>query len=189
MAQKLRRKTAVDAMRRLEGIVASAMDGIITIDDEQRIILFNPAAERMFGLPASEALGEHISRFMPERYRPTHAAHIHHFAKTGVTTRQMGALGAIGGLRANGEEFPLEASISQIQIGEGKLATVILRGSTERKANEDSRQLLVREVDHQAKNALAVVQSHPHDLAHRNSAACRDAGPKASSDVRLMYLN
>jgi len=136
--QTPREKTAVETMQRLEGIVASAMDGIITIDDEQRIILFNPAAERMFGLPASEALGEHISRFMPERYRPTHAAHIHRFAKTGVTTRQMGSLGAISGLRANGEEFPIEASISQVEVGGERLSTVILRDITERKAAEDA---------------------------------------------------
>eukprot|EP01030_Chromulinospumella_sphaerica_P033854 gene33854-34792_t len=90
-------------MRRLEGIVASAMDGIITINDAQLIVLFNPAAERMFGLPASEALGQHITRFIPERYRSEHAAHIHRFTETGVTTRQMGSLGAINGLRADGD--------------------------------------------------------------------------------------
>ncbi|UIK05176.1 PAS domain S-box protein [Neorhizobium galegae] len=136
--QKLNQKTAVEIMQRLEGIVASAMDGIITIDDEQRVILFNPAAERMFGLPANEALGQHISRFMPERYRPTHAAHIHRFAETGVTTRQMGSLGAISGLRADGKEFPIEASISQVEVGGERLATVILRDITERKAAEDA---------------------------------------------------
>lgn len=136
--QKLSQKTAVETMQRLEGIVASAMDGIITIDDEQRVILFNPAAERMFGLPASEALGQHISRFMPERHRPTHAAHIHRFTETGVTTRQMGSLGAISGLRADGQEFPIEASISQVEIGGERLATVILRDITERKAAEDA---------------------------------------------------
>jgi len=131
-------RSAVETTRRLEGIVNSAMDGIITINDEQRIVLFNPAAERMFGLTATEALGEHISRFMPERYRETHAAHIHRFAETGVTNRQMGSLGAISGLRANGQEFPIEASISQVDVGDERLHTVILRDITERKAGEDA---------------------------------------------------
>jgi PAS domain S-box-containing protein len=143
MRYRLRRsksgqKSAVDTMRRLEGIVASAMDGIITVDDQQRIILFNPAAERMFGLPAAEALGQPILRFIPERYRLTHAAHIRRFVETGVTSRQMGSLGAIGGLRASGEEFPIEASISQVEVGGERLATVILRDITERKAAEDA---------------------------------------------------
>lgn len=131
-------RDAVDTMRRLEGIVASAMDGIITINDRQEVILFNPAAERMFGLPASEAIGQPITRFMPERFRATHSEHIHRFSITGVSNRQMGSLGAISGLRTNGQEFPIEASISQVEVGGEKLATVILRDITERKAAEDA---------------------------------------------------
>lgn len=150
---------AAEAKLRLEGIVASAMDAIITVDDEQRIVLFNPAAERMFGVPADRALGDHISRFIPERFRSLHGDHIRRFATTGVTSRQMGSLGAISGLRDNGEEFPIEASISQAEVGGARLSTVILRDITERRANEEARLLLAREVDHRAKNALAVVQA------------------------------
>ena len=150
---------AAENRLRLEGIVASAMDAIITVADDQTIVLFNPAAENMFGVPAGEAIGEHISRFIPERYRASHGDHIRRFAVTGVTSRQMGSLGAISGLRANGEEFPIEASISQVDIGDERLSTVILRDITERRANEEARLLLAREVDHRAKNALAVVQA------------------------------
>jgi PAS domain S-box-containing protein len=145
--------------RRLEGIVASAMDAIVTVDHNQLIVLFNPAAERMFGVNAEAALGEHISSFIPQRFRPAHAQHIARFTRTGATSRAMGSLGAISGLRANGEEFPIEASISQVEIGDDRLATVILRDITERKAMEEARNLLAREVDHRAKNALAVVQA------------------------------
>lgn len=148
-----------EANRRLEGIVDSAMDAIITIDSRNRIILFNPAAEVMFGVPRAEALGEDLNRFLPERYRALHDAHVRQFRDTGATARRMGALGAISGLRANGEEFPIEASISQVEIDGEVLGTVILRDITERKANEESRLILAREVDHRAKNALAVVQA------------------------------
>ena len=157
------RKAAEDALvesrRRMEGIVASAMDAMITVDEDQRIELFNPAAERMFGVEAADAIGGPLARFIPERFRSGHAEHIRRFKETGVTNRRMGALGAISGLRANGEEFPLEASISQVDIGGVRIATVILRDITERKANEEARHLLAREVDHRAKNALAVVQA------------------------------
>ena len=157
------RKAAEDALlesrMRMEGIVESAMDALITVDERGRIILFNPAAERMFGVPTSQAVGAPIERFIPERFRAGHAEHIRRFKETGVTNRKMGALGAISGLRANGEEFPLEASISQVTVAGTKIATVILRDITERKANEEARILLSREVDHRAKNALAVVQS------------------------------
>lgn len=148
-----------ESRRRMEGIVNSAMDALITIDSQQRILLFNPAAERMFEVSAAEALGEPISRFIPERFRAGHDEHIRRFRATGVTDRRMGALGAISGLRVTGEEFPVEASISQIEVEGELLATVILRDITERRANEEARLLLVREVDHRAKNALAVVQA------------------------------
>lgn len=157
------RKAGEDALvasqRRMEGIVESAMDALITIDEKHEIILFNPAAERMFGVLSEEAIGAPIERFIPERFRAGHAEHIRRFKVAGATNRRMGALGAVSGLRANGEEFPVEASISHVDIGGAQLATVILRDITERKANEEARHLLAREVDHRAKNALAVVQA------------------------------
>jgi PAS domain S-box-containing protein len=122
---------------RLEGIIASAMDAIISVDERQRIVVFNKAAEVMFGVGAGEALGENLSRFIPERVRAGHARHVKEFGRTGVCTRRMGALGAISGLRADGEEFPIEASISQVDCGGEKLFTVILRDITERKRAED----------------------------------------------------
>ena len=150
---------AAESYRQLAGIVASTMDGIISIDAEERVILFNPAAEEMFGLPAEAALGQHISQFIPERYRAGHSQQVTSFKAAQAGTRRMGVAGAISGLRANGVEFPLEASISQIGSAGSTIATVTLRDITERRANEDARDLLAREVDHRAKNVLAVVQA------------------------------
>lgn len=116
----------------LAGIIHSAMDGIITINEKQEIILFNAAAEKMFGCSAKEALGQSIDQFIPDRYRAHHAEHVKAFGETHVTNRRMGALGKISGLRTNGEEFPIEASISQVERGNHRLYTVILRDITER---------------------------------------------------------
>jgi PAS domain S-box-containing protein len=123
--------------QRLAGIIDSAMDAIITIDEHQVIVMFNAAAERMFGCPSVEATGSPIERFIPERFRKSHPSHIRRFAETGTTNRSMGTLGSIWGARTNGEEFPLEASISQVESGGKKLFTVILRDITERARSEE----------------------------------------------------
>jgi PAS domain S-box-containing protein len=123
------------------GIISSATDAIVCIDAAQRIVLFNRAAERMFEVSASEVLGRSIDRFIPERFRGAHTRYVVNFGRTGVSTRSMGALGRISGLRANGKEFPLEASISQVEVRTRKLFTLILRDITERqRAEEDLRE-------------------------------------------------
>jgi PAS domain S-box-containing protein len=81
-------------------IIGSATDAIITIDEAQKITLFNPAAERMFRCPAAEAVGQPIERFIPQRFRRIHNQHIRVFAETGVTTRAMGAQPPLAALRS-----------------------------------------------------------------------------------------
>src|SRR5215831_4092978 len=126
----------------LSGIIGSAMDGIITVDENQTIVLFNESAERIFGLPASEAVGQSFDHLIPERFRSSHREHIRRFGAKNITRRPMGERGAqLHGLRRSGEEFPMEASISQIEVKGQKFFTVILRDITERKrATDDLRQ-------------------------------------------------
>lgn len=125
--QKLARSEA-----RLAGILDSAMDAIITIDEEQHVVLFNAAAEQVFGCPRAEAIGAPLDKFIPSRFRQAHAGHVAGFGATSTTTRRMGAQRIVTGLRGNGEEFPIDASISQITEGDAKFYTVILRDVTER---------------------------------------------------------
>jgi PAS domain S-box-containing protein len=144
------RKRAEEELRvsqaQLTNMIGSAMDAIITIDANQRVMIFNAAAEKMFCCPAHEAIGQSIDRFIPERFHAAHRGHIRAFEETGVTDRSMGALGALFGFRADGHEFPIEASISQIEVKGEKLFTVILRDITERKrAEHEHEQLLSSE--------------------------------------------
>ncbi|HMD09029.1 MAG TPA: ABC transporter substrate binding protein [Candidatus Acidoferrum sp.] len=125
-----------ESQDRLKGIVASATDAIIAIDDAQRIVLFNVSAEKMFNCRAQEAVGSPIERFIPQRFRAAHSTHIRQFGETGETNRAMGTLGTLWALRANGDEFPIEVSISQVDTARKKLFTVILRDITERKRTE-----------------------------------------------------
>jgi PAS domain S-box-containing protein len=114
------------------------MDAIISVDEAQRIVLFNEAAERIFGCPASEAMGATLERFIPERFRAAHLRHVEEFGRTGTTTRLMGPRLVLFGLRADGEEFPIDASISQVVVEDRKLYTVILRDITERRRSEEA---------------------------------------------------
>jgi PAS domain S-box-containing protein len=125
---------------RLDSIVQSAMDAIITVDHEQQILLFNQAAEALFQVPAAQAIGQPIDRFIPARYHQAHRQHVHNFARSGVTSRKMGKLGTVTGLRADGTEFPVEASISQVTAGTNTFYTVILRDITERKRADEALQ-------------------------------------------------
>lgn len=148
-----------ESRSRLAGVVDSAMDAIITVDEDQRIVLFNAAAEAMFGCPAKQALGGPLGQFIPPRFREAHAGHVRGFAETGVTSRAMGKLGTLYGVKRSGKEFPIEASISQASVDGRKLFTVILRDITERKRADEHQSLLLSELVHRVKNTLSVVQS------------------------------
>jgi len=131
------RGALTSAQVRLVAIVDSAMDAVITVDEEQRVVLFNRAAEQVFGVQREDALGSPLDRFMPARFRGAHRGHVEQFGRTGVTSRRMGDVTTLWALRADGTEFPIEASISQAAEGGRRYYTVILRDITARKQNED----------------------------------------------------
>lgn len=121
-----------NATARLAGLLESAMDAIITVNAAQNILLYNRAAETIFGWPAAEVLGQPLVKLIPQRFHASHGGHMKRFATTGVTSRRMGGSNLVYGLRRSGEEFPVEASISQLDTPDGHLFTVILRDATER---------------------------------------------------------
>jgi PAS domain S-box-containing protein len=122
----------------MAGIFNSAMDAIISTDADQDILMFNPAAEAMFRCSQSEALGQPLDRFIPERFHEIHRRYVDNFGKTGITSRAMSGSAVVSGRRLNGDEFPCEASIAQMTIGGKKIYTVILRDVTKRKLVEET---------------------------------------------------
>jgi PAS domain S-box-containing protein len=100
--------------------------------------IFNDGAEKIFGYSRSEAIGAPLGILIPERFRSAHRQHVERFASGEETARRMGErLTTIAGLRKNGEEFPAEAAISKLQVGEKTLLTVALRDITKRKRIEE----------------------------------------------------
>lgn len=134
------RKATEEALRKneaqLAGIISSAMDGIVTVNDRHEVVLFNAAAERIFQTSAEKAIGQPMDQFIPERYREAHREHMRLFGAASKTRSLRGVPGDLYGLRSSGEEFPMEASISQIEISGSKFFTVILRDITQRKRAE-----------------------------------------------------
>ena len=111
---------------RIAALIDAVHDGVVTIDASDRIVLFNRAAEKLFGVPAREAIGGPVQRFVPLRLR--------HAEGTGAGSSRGGdhptTVRELFGKRADGAEFPLEASFSQLDTERGTLVTAVLRDAT-----------------------------------------------------------
>jgi len=169
---------------RVSGIVESAMDAIVTIDTEQRVLVFNAAAEQMFHWPRAAVLGEPLDKLLPERFRSGHHTHIEQFARTGTTSRRMGAQTVLMALRANGQEFPIEASISQHGDGGHKLLTVILRDITERLRAEsllERSEARLRGILDSAMDAIITVDEAQHVVLFNAAAEAMFGCPRAEA--------
>jgi PAS domain S-box-containing protein len=151
---------------RLAGIIRSSMEAIIIVDSDQRVVLFNPMAETLFGWPAEQAIGRPLGDFIPERFRAAHAEHVRRFGITGVSERQMGRQRlALYAMRRNGSEFAIEASISQTVDGGGKLYTVMLRDITERVSAEEALRSSREELQQLSDSILATREEEKRRIA------------------------
>ncbi|NJP04525.1 MAG: EAL domain-containing protein [Chloroflexaceae bacterium] len=133
--------TLREHLLRLDGIINLAMDAIAMIDANQQIILFNRAAEQIFGYIAADVVGEHIERLIPVRYHQ----YIHDYGSAGTPIRRgmKGFEDGVIGLRADGSEFPLDATIYQVNVDEQPFFAIILRDITDRLLVEEQLQHLV----------------------------------------------
>lgn len=116
----------------MSGLIESAMDAIVMLDDAKCIIVFNPSAEKMFGYARADILGSSLSKLLPQRFRTAHDAKMRAFGVSGSTSRRMGSSGSVAAMRADGTEFPAEASISHFDLGQGICYLAIVRDITER---------------------------------------------------------
>jgi PAS domain S-box-containing protein len=126
-----------------EGIVTSdgplarildlAEDAIISVDEDQRIVLYNKGAERIFGFSVEDACGQSLDLLLPTSFVEIHRRHFLDFAESSTISRRMGERKELFGRRKDGTDFPAEASISKSEWEGRRLYTVILRDITDRK--------------------------------------------------------
>ncbi len=116
---------------RTRAILDTAVDGIITIDEQGKIESLNPAAERLFGYVAAEALGQNIRMFMPAFYREEHADYLARYLRTGEK-KVIGIGREVTGQRKDGTIFPMELAISEVRLQGRRLFTGIVHDITER---------------------------------------------------------
>jgi two-component system sensor kinase FixL len=134
--------TALQALRALQlhearwqAILDTARDAIIGIDAAGHVTLFNRAAEAMFGYDATEVVGRNVSALMPSPYRDEHDGYLSAYRETGVP-KAIGRVREVQGRRKNGDEFPIELSVSEARVGDDVMYSAIIRDVTDRKRAE-----------------------------------------------------
>ena len=159
MGQLSREEVMARALRLADGryhhTVDSVMDAIVAIDGNFAIRLFNPAAERMFGLRSDEVLGRTMDILLPERLRSVHIKHLQGYQGADNGSRAMAPSMAIFGQHADGSEFPIESTISRSEIGGELQMTAVLRDvSAQRQAEHE-----LRDVNQQLRKLSSNLQS------------------------------
>ncbi len=153
-AQKALRESEL----KLASIIDSAMDAVVTVDADERILVFNASAESMFRCAAEEAIGTSLGRFIPARAPDRHHDELERCRKSALAGRASGRFDALTGVRADGECFPLEASMSFVQVDDKPLYTVFLRDLTDGRRADDMRaQLEARLRDAQKMEAIGTL--------------------------------
>lgn len=135
--RRLSESKAKEAVARLEAVLDTAVDGIITIDVHGRIESANPAIERIFGYSATELFGDNISILMPEPMRSAHDSYLQRYVNSGERRDIVLCRREVMGRRSDGSEFPLELSVTEPHIANRRIFTAILRDITERKRTEE----------------------------------------------------
>ena len=143
-----------------QAILSLIGDGVVSTDHTGRIILFNRAAEDIFGYASDEVLGGPIGAPIPTRFHDQHRKDVSLFCSSNAPLRRsMGQGREVLGRRKDGEELAIEATLSRQMIGGQHIVTVVIRDVSARKTAERQRQLVASEVAHRLRNTMTVVNA------------------------------
>ena len=134
----------------VQSILDTVPDAMIVIDEGGVMRSFSPAAERLFGWPAHEAVGRNVAMLMPEPDRSAHDRYLARYYRTGER-RIIGLERVVRGERRNGETFPMELAVGEVRTERGRFFTGFVRDLTERQAAEARMQALQGELVHMSR--------------------------------------
>jgi PAS domain S-box-containing protein len=159
-------------------VLAISADAIITVDPHLKISYANPSAEQLFGYASGELLGLALDTLLPDRFRSTHPEQIARFAAESSPARLMGDRSEVMGLTRDGEEIPLEASITKVTLDQEVVFSAHLRDLRPRKEAEQQlaqTRASLETVFHHAVQAMALI--HPDGTVLEMNAAARQLLP------------
>ena len=137
ITKRIRLQEEIETAReRFWGILDAASDAIVSVDEKQRIIVFNKRAERMFGYRADAVIGQPLAILLPERFQRDHHGAVDRFATEAIAWREMSERPVLVGRRKDGHEFPVEVTISKRRLDGQWVLTAIVRDVTERQRAE-----------------------------------------------------
>ena len=147
----------------LAQVLESVGDAVIMVNPQQEVVLFNQAAEKMFGWPRHEVLHQSLTKLIPLRFCPIYIEKLVQFGATGSTARHSGQSPAtFYGLRAGGQDFPIDVSVSKVDTPQGMLFTAIVRDISAQQAVQAQLQLLETSISH-LNDALLITEAEPVD--------------------------
>jgi len=122
----------VESQEQLQNIIDNVVDGLITINEQGKILIFSQSAEKIFGYKAKEVIGNSISMLMPEHLAASHDVSVERYLQTGKAYA-IGTQREVQGKRRDGTVFPMELSVSEMQIHGKRTFTGLIRDITQRK--------------------------------------------------------